>query len=299
MRARHDGAATPRAAAHLADRAREPLHALVQLRRVEQREGEPERGLAPALGRDRVARRERHAVARRLGVERALVERADERHPHVVAAVRRIGLVLARHVALEGREQRVAPLAVEGLGVLHVPVVRAGREPACGDVLDQRRRVEVALELQHRDPLAHGTARGHPAGAEPAADDLRQRVHVDHVRRRERRGSRGAARRRSSRRRRRGPPARRSCAPSRARRAAAGAPRTCRVRWGSGRRSGRPRASPRGARAGARAARRRSRPRPRAPRSRARRSGGANPASRRTWATPPPPRRPARASRAR
>ena len=43
-----------RPAAHLADRPREPAHALVELVRVEQREGQPERRLRAPLGGDRV-----------------------------------------------------------------------------------------------------------------------------------------------------------------------------------------------------------------------------------------------------
>ena len=55
----------------------QPPHALVELGRVEQREREPEGRLRTALGRERVAGDDRHAVARRLGVERAVVERAS------------------------------------------------------------------------------------------------------------------------------------------------------------------------------------------------------------------------------
>ena len=50
----------------------------------------------------------------------------------------------------------------------------------------KRRAVEVALQLEHRQPLVHRAARGDPAHAQAAADGLRQRVDVDHVRGRQR-----------------------------------------------------------------------------------------------------------------
>ena len=183
--------------------------------------------------------------AGRLGVQRALVERAVKRDPEVVAALGRIDVVLAGHVSLQRGQQRVAALTVEGDRAGDVAVVGARREPAGRHVLDQRGRVEVGLELEHRDPLAHGAARRDPAAAQAAADHLRQRVRVDDVPGRQLRAPGAAARPRSTCRRRRGPPGRRSCAPSPARRGARGAPRRGCGRSGCGRRSGARPASPR------------------------------------------------------
>ncbi len=55
---------------HLAQGAGQPADALLELVGLEEREGQPQAGALVALGGDRAARRERHAVAHRLGVQR-------------------------------------------------------------------------------------------------------------------------------------------------------------------------------------------------------------------------------------
>ena len=74
-------ARAPRPAAHLAQRPGQALDALLDLGGREHREGQPHRGLRPALGRHRAAGHERHPVADRLGVERALVDGARAAWP--------------------------------------------------------------------------------------------------------------------------------------------------------------------------------------------------------------------------
>ena len=58
------------------------------------------------------------------------------------------------------------------------------REVARGEVLGQRRGVDVGVELELHEAAEDRAARRDPADAQPAADRLRERVDVDDVRRR-------------------------------------------------------------------------------------------------------------------
>src|SRR3954470_3004177 len=74
-------------AAYLAHRPGEAADTLVELVGLEHGEGEAERRLRAAFGRDRPAGGEGHSVADRLGVEGALVDRPGEGDPDMVPAL--------------------------------------------------------------------------------------------------------------------------------------------------------------------------------------------------------------------
>ena len=157
---------------------------------IEQREGQAQRGLGAALGGDRSAGREHDAAAAGLGVERAFVERPRERDPDVVAALRRVGVVLAGEVPLERRHQGVAALAVEG----DRAVPRGARRrrwrasaPLCAGSASGSGSPASSLSIAIRSRT--GAAGGDPAAAQAAAHDLRERVGVDDVRRARARGA--------------------------------------------------------------------------------------------------------------
>ena len=59
---------------------------------------------------------------------------------------------------------------------------RSPAQVAGGEVLGQRRRVDVGVDLQLHEPREDRAARRDPADPHPAADRLRQRVEVDDVR---------------------------------------------------------------------------------------------------------------------
>ena len=86
-------------------------------------------------------------------------------------------------LALKRLGRRLEPAAIVLACALGLVRIGAARQVAGDDQLSQGRALDVVVSLLGDDPLEHRAARRDPAGAQPAADRLRERIAIDHVRR--------------------------------------------------------------------------------------------------------------------